>query len=245
MASFIKKPGWQGGKITMHGIYGFMTMISDNSIKLLIVEENVLIQRGMMAFFKKNPHVHLVGQVGNGQGALEMMSFCQPDVITLDFTLPDMDGLTLAQQIKADYPQVKILMMTFEQEEAQIISALLAGVDGYCLKDGISERLNEVINIVYSGEAWLDPVIARKVMSVLQSRISLPQQERPFKNIGLTERERKILSLIVGGKNNANIAKELSVSYHTIKSDVTHILSKLAVPDRVQAAVKALKENLV
>lgn len=216
-----------------------------DAVKLLIVEENNLVQHGMVTFLKRNPEIQVVGQAYTGQTAIEMITFNQPDVAILDFGLPDMDGITLVQQIKATHPDIKILVMTFQQDEEQIISALLAGVDAYCLKDAISEKLYEVVDIICNGGAWLDPVIARKVMSVFQNRGAIAKKALPFKNVGLTERERQILSLIVRGKNNANIAKELSVSYHTIKSDVTHIFTKLAVPDRVQAAVKALKENLV
>lgn len=222
-------------------------MSSLNRLKLLIVEDHELVRQGLAYTLHEHGFEH-ISCVEDGQKAV---SLCQqpnhrPDLILMDIGLPIMDGITATQLIKQQAPDVKVIMLTSHQDPMEVRSALTAGADGYCLKDIPIERLCRVMEDLMEGGLWLDPAVAQALQQWI---IAIP--EHPGVNTeatqdpGLTEREREVLAEIVNGKSNKEIAVYLGMSPHTVKTHVTNIIQKLAVTDRTQAAVKAIKHQLV
>lgn len=220
-------------------------------IRLLVVEPNKLLQLGLLSCLEDTEGFEVVGIAESGDGAI-LAAGKNPDAVLINVELPDMAGSEVIRQLKARHPGIKIIALFVSDDENEILDALQAGADAYCLKHSAPERLIEAICTVDEGGAWLDPPIARKVITLMadgnfkiaSKKIPGPEMVVTDKSYQMTDRELKILSMIVGGNSNEEIAKALSISYHTVKSDVTQIFLKLGVQDRVQAAVKALTEGL-
>lgn len=209
------------------------------SIKILIVEDDQMMQLGLEQALSKYPQLKIVEQVDDGYLGVRAALKHQPDLIIMDIGLPRLDGIAAAKQIKAELPTVRIVMLTSHMIQTEVIAALAAGADAYCVKGAKAETLVKAIAVVQDGATYLDPQIAKLVVANLK----LPS---PNKNIGsLSEREMEVLELIVEGKSNPQIAKALHLSPNTIKTHVRSIMNKLAVNDRVQAAVLALRSGLV
>jgi DNA-binding NarL/FixJ family response regulator len=217
--------------------------------KVLIVEDHELARYGLAIALEEKGLFEIVGEAENGAQALEMVQQHQPDIILMDIGMPVMDGITATKQIKSHYPDIKILMLTSRKEEDEVYASLSAGADAYCMKDIKIERLCQVLEMVQEGALWIDPAIARLVMQAMPGNTPpediAPKASRKQYNTELTERENEVLQLIVDGKSNKEIAQALEVTTHTAKAHVCNIIQKLAVDDRTQVAVKALKEGLV
>ncbi len=203
----------------------------------------------MMAVLGEFPQIEFVGEAESAEEALSKLGAAKPDVILLDLGLPGMNGIEMAQEVRKRWPEIKIVILTSHNEEQEVIAALGAGAQAYVLKDVKPERLVHVVETVYDGAVWLDPAIASLVLTLVNNPNFLSQQRKAANPDGpetdLTERELEVLTLIVEGKSNPEIAEQLCISIHTAKAHVGSILNKLCVNDRVQAAIKALKENIV
>jgi two-component system, NarL family, response regulator LiaR len=177
--------------------------------------------------------------VGDGYAAIAQALSLKPHLIIMDIGLPKLDGIMATQQIKAAQPEVRILMLTSHTDEPEMIAALASGADAYCVKGTNLDQLLLAIACAQEGATYLDPQIARQIVETLKP--SSPKQ-----NIGqLSSRELEVLKLLVDGKSNPEIAEILLISLSTAKAHVRSIMSKLAVDDRVQAAVIALRSGLV
>lgn len=218
----------------------------ETPLKMLIVEDHEFTRTGLKYSFQDQAGLEVAGEAGNGLEAIAFVELNQPDIILMDIGMPQMDGITATQAIKAKFPNLKVVMLTSRQFSEEIYAALGAGADAYCMKDITTERLIHVLETVIDGAVWLDPTIARIVASALP----LPNPERePQKrhsyNVELTEREKEVLSYIAQGKANKDIADSMSLSIHTVKTHVRSLIQKLAVDDRTQAALKAVQEGLI
>jgi DNA-binding NarL/FixJ family response regulator len=174
-------------------------------------------------------------------------------VVLMDLGLPGMSGIEATQRIKSRYPQTKVIIYSSHDQEREVTAALGAGANAYCVKDSPASNLVETVKMVAEGAAWLDPAIADIALKIFQHSYKPtdtsvdPEPKRPEATPSpqLTEREMEVLKLLVEGKSNTEIAKSLIISVHTAKTHVCNILQKLAVHDRVQAAVKAIQSGLV
>ncbi len=223
-------------------------------IRLFIVEDYHLTRMGLISALTEFEHLSFIGEAESAEDALQQLEDQQPDVLILDLGLPEMNGIEMAQEVRKKWPGIKIIILTSHNQPEEVIAALGAGAQAYVLKDIKPQRLAQVIESVYEGAAWLDPAIASMVLytlgepaaDALKQNIGKKDGTAPEKsNVDLTEREREVLQLIVQGKNNQDISDTLHISIHTTKAHVGNILAKLCVNDRVQAAIKALKENIV
>lgn len=218
-------------------------------IRLLIAEDHELTRYGLSLALEEKPGLSLVGEAENGAQIVELAMAEQPDLILMDIGMPVMDGIAATRKIKESLPETRILMLTSHKEEEEVYAALSAGADAYCMKDIKIERLCQVVEMVMDGVLWIDPAIARMVLQALPGNgdgaAKTSSGSRKQYNTELTEREQEVLKLIVGGKSNKEIAVLLGVSTHTAKAHVCNIIQKLAVDDRTQVAVKALREGLV
>lgn len=218
-------------------------------IQLFIVEDYHLTRMGLMAVLNEFPQLKFVGEAESAEEALSKLEKAAPDILLLDLGLPGMNGIEMAQEVRRRWPDLKTIILTSHNEEQEVIAALGAGAQAYVLKDIKPERLVYVIETVADGAVWLDPAIAGAVLSLVNNPNGF-QAKKTADNGNtldseLTTRELEVLNLIVEGKSNPEISELLCISIHTAKAHVGSILNKLCVNDRVQAAIKALKENIV
>jgi NarL family two-component system response regulator LiaR len=208
-------------------------------LRILIVEDDPMMQLGLEQSLEDYPQLTIVGQATDGYLGVEMALKLKPDVIVMDIGLPRLDGIEATQQIKAALPEVRIVMLTSHTTENEVIAALSSGADAYCIKGTNVDRLIAAIAAAQEGATYLDPQIARRVIEHLKP-------PSPTSNVGhLSQRELEVLKLMVEGKSNPEIAADLYLSPNTVKTHIRGIMNKLAVDDRVQAAVVALRTGLV
>ena len=229
-------------------------------IKVLLVEDHQMVRMGLALILEKAENIKLIDEADNGVDGVKSELKNTPDVILMDIGLPQMDGIEATRKIKRSNIQSKILIFTSRDSEDDVFMALQAGADGYIMKGANQDMIIQAIKTVNEGAAWLDPGIARLVLSNVQKQ----QQNDEFDKLeedykvtdissgitktnafGLTERELEVLSLIVDGLNNMEIAKKLFISKATAKAHVHSILQKLYVKDRTKDSVCAMKEGLV
>ena len=198
-----------------------------------------MMQLGLEQALASQPQLKIVGQAEDGYLGVEAAQRLQPDLVVMDIGLPRLDGIAATQQIKQFLPAVKIVMLTSHTAETEVIAALSSGADAYCIKGASVDRLLRAIDAVQDGGAYLDSQIARCVLDHLKPPAPASHIEQ------LSQRELDVLRLIVEGRSNPEIAEVLFLSPNTIKTHVRGIMNKLAVDDRVQAAVVALRSGLV
>ncbi len=210
-------------------------------LRVLIVEDDPMMQLGLEQSLEDYPQLTLVGQAEDGYLGVEAALRLKPDLIVMDIGLPRLDGIAATAQIKAALPEVRIVMLTSHTSETEIIAALSSGADAYCIKGASIDRLIAAIAAAQEGATYLDPQIARRVIDHLKP----PSANSNPLVANLSERELDVLKLMVEGYSNPQIAEALYLSPNTVKTHVRGIMNKLAVDDRVQAAVVALRSGLV
>lgn len=221
--------------------------MSDNKIKILIVEDHMVARMGIAIIVENTENFELAGQAQDGQEGVNLALKLKPDVILMDIGLPKIDGIEATRKIKEAKLNSSILMFTSRDSSDDIFAALRAGADGYIMKGSDEKTLKNAIEAVNQKAGWLDPQIARIVLSGINEQKENSQDKTKNTNnkYGLTKKELEVLSLIVDGLSNQEIAQKLVVSLSTTKAHVHSILQKLYLTDRTKAAVTALKEGLV
>jgi len=214
-------------------------------MKILIVEDDPLMQLGLAQALGNESQYEIMGQVEDGYAAVQQAIALRPDIVIMDIGLPGLDGIEATKQIKTAVPQIHIVVLTSHTLPNEIIAALASGADAYCVKGATLDRLMLAINAAKDGATYLDPQIARVVVENLKPPPDQAQTAQATNIASLSDREVDVLKLIVEGKSNQEIAKDLYLSTNTIKTHVRGIMNKLAVDDRVQAAVIALRSGLV
>ncbi|MBW4492857.1 MAG: response regulator transcription factor [Oscillatoria princeps RMCB-10] len=208
-------------------------------MRVLIVEDDPVMQLGLEQSLAAHPQLAIVGQAEDGYLGLRAALELKPDVVVMDIGLPRLDGIAATAEIKKALPNVRVVMLTSHTADTEIIAALSSGADAYCIKGANVDRLLVAIAAVAEGAAYLDPLIARKVIA----RLKPPAPAGNFAH--LSQRELEVLKLMVDGYSNPEIASRLYLSANTVKTHVRNIMNKLSVDDRVQAAVVALRSGLV
>ena len=218
------------------------------SIKIVIVEDFKLTRVGLRCALNANEDMNVVGESEDAIAGLKIIERTHPDVVLMDLGLPLMNGVEAILKIKEIYSDIKIIALTSHDREEEVLAALGSGASAYCLKDIDPIKLADVIRDVAEGVCWIDPVVAQVALNSLPKLDNIgfmPNKSSSEGCVPLTEREYEVLKHLVTGKSNTEIAKELIVSVHTAKAHVCSILQKMCVNDRVQAAVKAVKEGMV
>ncbi|WP_346294169.1 response regulator transcription factor [Sphaerothrix gracilis] len=211
------------------------------ALTLLIVDNDPMMRLGLTAALSQQADFVLVGEATNGRQGVEQAGALKPNVVLMDVGMPGMDGIEATQILKAQFPDLRVVMLTSHTDETEIIAALSSGADAYCIKGTDVEALANAIRVAASGAAYLDPQIARKIMQNLT-----PARPKVKSSEGLlSDREREVLELIVEGLSNTEIGQQLYLSPNTVKTYVKGIMNKLVVSDRVQAAVAAVRRGLV
>ncbi len=211
---------------------------------ILIIEDHELTRFGLKTAFEGCDFIDKIYEAESAEKGLEIASAEDVNLIIMDLGLPGMNGIEATKKVKSLNKDIKIVILTSHNDEAEVINSLKAGANAYCSKEINPKRLTQVVQSVLDGAAWFDPSISHIVLEAA-TKVQENEPQKPEKNYGLTSRETQILKLITEGYSNIEIAKELFVSINTTKAHVASILQKLEVDDRLQAALKALKEKLV
>lgn len=217
-------------------------------VTVVIVEDYKLTRVGLRSTLNEYENINVIGEAEDAKIGLEVIKKEKPDVVLMDLGLPEMNGIEATQKVKEIAPNTKVIILTSHDREEEVLAALGSGASAYCLKDIDPNTLVSVIKNVSKGACWLDSAVAKVALSLFPKPENTTIQnhgEISDARAQLTEREFEVLRLLVKGKSNTEIAKELIVSVHTAKAHVCSILQKLCVDDRVQAAVKAIKENII
>lgn len=208
-------------------------------IRILIADDYPLVRDSLRALIETEPGMEVVGEAADGIEAVFKTRSLHPDVILLDLVMPRQDGIEAIGQIKRENPEARILVLTSFAEDDKVFPAIKTGAQGYLLKDSSPQQLLEAIRDVYRGQSSLHPTIARRLINELQRPPDLPPTKEP-----LSEREMEILRLVARGLTNQEIAEELVISERTVRTHVSHILEKLHLANRTQAALYAHREGL-
>ena len=220
-------------------------------INVLLVEDHELYRMGLSMLLSKADDINLIAEAADGLDGVRKAREYSPQVILMDIGLPNLDGIEATQKIKDFLPETKILIFTSRDSEKDIFEAFKAGADGYIMKGASPEQTISAIKAVYEGVGWIDPAIAKIVFSNIgvnktQTTMLVDFEDKKEKNTyGLTERELDVLSLMVDGLTNPQIAEKLVITRATAKAHVHSILQKLCATSRTQATVMAMKEGLV
>ena len=221
-------------------------------INVLLVEDHELYRMGLSMLLDKSDEINLVAEAADGVIGVKKAREFSPDVILMDIGLPNMDGIEATQRIKDFLPDTKILIFTSRDSEHDIFESFKAGADGYIMKGASPEQTISAIKAVNEGIGWIDSAIAKMVFSSLQvgnfgkqATTIVDVDKRSKNSYGLTERELDVLSLMVDGLTNPQIADKLVITRATAKAHVHSILQKLCAASRTQATVLAMKEGLV
>jgi two-component system, NarL family, response regulator LiaR len=208
-------------------------------IRLLIVDDHTIVRKGIRALLATETNIEVVGEAANGREAIEQAARLQPDVILIDLMMPEIDGIEAVRRITTDIADVRILVLTSFATDDKVFPAIKAGALGYLLKDSAPEALVDAIHQVYRGESSLHPKIARMLLKEISGPAKQALTPDP-----LTPREVEVLKLVARGRSNQEIGTSLSISETTVRTHVSHILSKLHLASRTQAALYALREGL-
>ena len=212
-------------------------------IRVLLVEDQEIVRRGLKILLEMKPDLKVVGEADNGQRAIEQLEELHkmslpPDVVMMDIRMPVMDGVQATQLMCQQFPDTKILVLTTFNDTEYVAQALCFGAKGYLLKDTPGEELAKAIRSIHQGYTQFGPGIVEKMIASVQATKS-EQQEPPPGLKELTAREREVLRMIAAGASNKEIASVLFLSEGTVRNHISHILTRLNLRDRTQAAIVA------
>jgi DNA-binding NarL/FixJ family response regulator len=204
-------------------------------IRVLIVDDHAVVREGLRTFLELQDGVEVVGEAGDGEEALPLAERLKPDVVLMDLVMPKLDGVGAMRELQARAPKARVIVLTSFLEDDRLLPAIRAGAAGYLLKNVQPQELARAVRLADAGETLIDPAVAaRLVEAVADGQAAEPEHQ-------LTPREQEVLDLIARGFSNKRIALELGVAEKTVKTHVSHVLAKLGVSDRTQAALYAAR----
>jgi len=207
-------------------------------IRVLIADDHAVVREGLRTFLDLQDGIEVVGEAADGDEAIREAERLQPDVILIDLVMPRLDGVQAMRELRARVPRVRAVVLTRFLDDKHLLPAMRAGAAGYLLKSVQPQELARAVRAAVAGEALIDPAVAARLVETLEDG----GDERVEQ---LTPRERAVLALIGRGLPNKRIADELGIAEKTVKVHVSHVLAKLGVDDRTQAALFAVREGLV
>ena len=213
-------------------------------ISVVIVEDHELMRDGIRSSIEADQRFEVVGEAADGEEAVELVNRLCPDVVIMDIGLPKLDGIEATRKLNELVPQVKVIMLTSHRSENEVFASFCSGASGYCLKESASKLLKTALASVADGAIWFDPHIAGFVVEAFSVAGRGVGKDLSVDN-PLSEREVDVVKLVAEGMSNKEIASALTISTATVRTHVEHILEKLAVSGRTQAAVEAIRRNLV
>src|SRR5215207_8348244 len=217
--------------------------------RLIIADDHALVRSGMRSMLAGEAGLEVVGEAADGAEALELCRRLRPDLVLMDVRMPGMDGFAATRAIKEELPRTSVVMVTMQEDPDYLFEAVIVGAAGYVLKGTTPEQLTEAVRQVLDGEFLFNQRLIIDLLKSMAERerpeLSSPAPSPESRSEPLTERETEILRLLAQGQTNPQIARELVVSPGTVKNHVRHIIAKLGVSDRTQAAVRAMELGLL
>ena len=210
-----------------------------DAIRVMLVDDHAVVREGLRTFLELQDGIEVVGEAEDGREGLAEAEQLRPDVILMDLVMPVLDGVGAMRELRQRLPATRVIVLTSFAEDDRLLPAIQAGAAGYLLKNVQPKELARAVRAAHAGEALIDPVVAARLVEA----IAQPPGEEPRDE--LTPREREVLELIGRGMSNKRIALELGVSEKTVKTHVGHLLAKLGVADRTQAAMHAVRAGLL
>jgi NarL family two-component system response regulator LiaR len=204
-------------------------------IRVLIVDDHAVVREGLRTFLELQDGLEVVGEAGDGDEAVGLAERLRPDVVLMDLVMPKLDGVEAMRELRQRVPGARVIVLTSFLDDDRLLPALRAGAAGYLLKNVQPQELARAVRAADGGEALIDPAVAARLVEALADGRADDHPER------LTPREREVLGLIGRGFSNKRIALELGVAEKTVKTHVSHLLAKLGVADRTQAALYAVR----
>jgi len=212
---------------------------ADGSIRVLVVDDHAVVREGLRTFLSLQDGLEVVGEAADGEAAVRVAEQLRPDVVLMDLVMPRQDGVAAMRELRRRLPGTRVIVLTSFTEDQRLLPAIQAGAAGYLLKSVQPAELARAVRAAHAGEVLIDPSVAARLVEAIAQPAGEPPAER------LTPREREVLALIGKGLSNKRIAIELGLSEKTIKTHVSHLLAKLGVQDRTQAAVHAVRAGLI
>jgi DNA-binding NarL/FixJ family response regulator len=216
--------------------------LTTDQLRVMLVDDHDLFRTGLRNLLEEQG-VQIVAEASEGSAALSLVRELTPDVVVMDLNMPGMNGIEATREIAREAPLTRVVVLTISDEDDDVIDAILAGACGYLLKDSSIQDLMQGIRAAAVGEALISPHIAAKVLQSL--RAASVDSETIARGPELSDRETEVLRLIASGMDNAEIARDLSISPKTVKNHISNILMKLQIENRIQAAVYAVRRGLV
>ena len=210
------------------------------AVKIMITDDHSMIREGLKNLLELDGDIEVIAEAENGEECLQKLLTVKPDVLLLDINMPKMNGLEVLKSLKDAKSKVKVLILTVHNETEYLLKAVEIGINGYVLKDSESAELKKAIFTIADGENYIQP----SLIPALNSKMS-EKNEDEIKLESLTKRELQVLKELAVGKFNRDIAKEMEISERTVKNHISSIFKKLDVTDRTQAAVFAIRNNLI
>jgi NarL family two-component system response regulator LiaR len=216
--------------------------VAEGAIRVLLVDDHAVVREGLRGFLELQDGIEVAGEAADGGAAVDAVVELQPDVVLMDLVMPGLDGVGAMRELRRRGSAARVIVLTSFADDERLLPAIRAGAAGYLLKNVEPSELARAVRAAHAGEALLDPVVAARLVEALAAPGG-PDDAEP--DSGLTAREREVLELIVAGESNKRIARALGISEKTVKTHVGHVLAKLGVTDRTQAALQAVREGLV
>ncbi len=216
-------------------------------IRLVLADDHAVVRAGTRELLERQPDLSIVGEAADGEEAVRLAHELQPDVVVMDVRMPRMSGVEATRRIKAECPDVRVLVLTAHDDDEYIFALLQAGANGYLLKTAEIDELVKAIRAVAAGQSALAPTVAGKVVAQFTSGKSLPDvmTNNHDQYDGLTERELSILRLVGRGLSNKQIGKNLFISDRTVQAHLSNIFSKLGVSSRTEAVMYAVRKGWI
>jgi DNA-binding NarL/FixJ family response regulator len=207
----------------------------------MLADDHAVVREGLRVFLELQEGIEVVGEAGDGEEALALAQRLRPDVILMDLVMPRLDGVAAMRELRRRLPESRVIALTSFLDDERLLPAIEAGAAGYLLKDVEPSELARAVRAAKAGEAMLDPAAAARLVDAVAQGAT----PAPASRDRLTRREQEVLELLASGRSNKRIAFELGISEKTVKAHVGHLLAKLGVSDRTEAAVLAISEGLV
>jgi DNA-binding NarL/FixJ family response regulator len=209
--------------------------VTERDIRILICDDHPVVRSGLRGMLRAQPNFEVVAEASDGVQAVALARRYRPDVVLMDLRMPQMDGVTATAKIKAEHPEIHVLVLTTYETDADILRAVEKGATGFLLKDARQEELFDAIRQARLGRSPLAPAVAARLVGRLRGTV----------DEHLSGREIEILQLVARGLNNKDIARELLISESTVKAHLLHIFDKLGVTDRTAAVTTALRQGII
>ncbi|MFB6821854.1 response regulator [Streptomyces virginiae] len=224
-----------------------MSVAPPRAIRVLLVDDQPLVRSGLRVLMADTADLAVVGEAGTGTDGVRLAAELRPDVVVMDIRMPGMDGIEATGLITAAAQDVKVLVLTTFDEDDHVYGALRAGASGFAVKDMAVEEILAAIRVIAAGDALIAPGVTRRLIAdfVRAPGPTAPEARAPRPVVGITEREREVLTLVGRGRSNGEIAEELFITAATAKSHVSRLFTKLAARDRVQLVIMAYEMGLV